>query len=274
MRFSLRLGGIGERLASSVPGSARTTRSQPTVPVSASEPCNTSGGRVDMFVALRLLPGALLPTGQVSTKAVGAQLSLNGGFPCYGHPMRGRQWASSIFMLGLGCLVLYAPSAVAKPKPSSSGLLPFRSCLGLLDIADFQGAVEETNHSAPYASSHPTWDTGSFCAYWNRNSAKKNLQGDSPSPENVGADSLTVWSRVIYSKHPDLFTWHRSAPFLFFKGHSLQGVGTHAVWTINNEGDKEAAVQVRNDIFTVSEFSGGVRQVLSKVAHELSPTGK
>jgi len=170
-----------------------------------------------------------------------------------------------------------APSALARPrpKPPSNGLLPFRSCLGLLDIGNFEGAVEENEPFGHVASSHPTWDNGSFCAYWSTLITAEEPPGGPPiKRENVGADSLTVWSALIFNKHPDLFSWHRSAPFLFFKARTLHGVGTHAAWTINNQGDKEAAVQVRNDVFTVSEFSGGVRQVLSKVAHELSPTGK
>jgi len=60
--------------------------------------------------------------------------------------MRGKRWALSILMLGLGCLVLYAPSAGAKPKhkpKSPTKLLPRRSCKGLLTIADFPGAVSE-----------------------------------------------------------------------------------------------------------------------------------
>ena len=189
--------------------------------------------------------------------------------------MRGKRWALSILMLGLGCMAICAPSAGAKAKSPSSGLLPFRSCIGLLDIADFQGAVEENEPFGHAVSSHPTWDNGSFCAYWNRKLTEEEPPGGPPiKRENVGADSLTVWSRLIFNKHPDLFSWHLSAPFLFGKRYVLHGVGTHAAWGINKEGDKEAAMQVRNDIFTVSEFSGGVRQVLSKVAHELSPTGK
>jgi hypothetical protein len=186
---------------------------------------------------------------------------------------RGKHWALPVLVLALGCLAMCAPSALARPrpKPSGSGLLSDRSCLGLLDIGDFTEAKEERLIPLT-AGDHPEWEKATFCTYWNHTLAE--YEGGGEKPENVGADSLTVWSRLIFKRHPDLFSWHLSAPFLFGKRYVLHGVGTHAVWGINKEGDKEAAMQVRNDVFTVSEFSGGVRQVLSKVAHELSPTGK
>jgi hypothetical protein len=185
---------------------------------------------------------------------------------------RGKQWALPVLVLALGCLAMCAPAlARLRPKASGSGLLSDRSCLGLLDIGDFTEAKEERLIPLT-AGDHPEWEKATFCTYWNHTLAE--YEGGGEKPENVGADSLTVWSRLIFKRHPDLFSWHLSAPFLFGKRYVLHGVGTHAVWGINKEGDKEAAMQVRNDVFTVSEFSGGVRQVLSKVAHELSPTGK
>lgn len=56
----------------------------------------------------------------------------------------------------------------------------------------------------------------------------------------------------------------------------LHGIGTRAEIVLTNESDGGIGImQVRNDLFTVhTETVSQVKPLLSKVAHELSPTGK
>jgi hypothetical protein len=195
------------------------------------------------------------------------------------HVLRSKRRTLSLFVLALGCLAMCATSASAtKHKPKQSvALLPARSCLGLLTFAEYPEAKEENEPFGPLVAKYPGWDTGSLCGFWNRTLEEEEDPpvGGFPKPrENLGADSLTVWSSLIFNKHPDLLSWHRSAPIFVYRHWVLPGVGTHAAWSVNNEGDKEVWLQVRNDVFTASEFTGGVRQVLQRVAHELSATGK
>jgi hypothetical protein len=55
----------------------------------------------------------------------------------------------------------------------------------------------------------------------------------------------------------------------------LHGIGTRAAVVISKEGNPGGLVQVRNDLFAVyPENPGAVKGFLTRVAHELSPTGK
>jgi hypothetical protein len=55
----------------------------------------------------------------------------------------------------------------------------------------------------------------------------------------------------------------------------VHGIGTRAVVVITKEGNPAGLVQVRNDVFAVYPGNvGSVKGFLSRVAHELSPTGR
>jgi hypothetical protein len=55
----------------------------------------------------------------------------------------------------------------------------------------------------------------------------------------------------------------------------LHGIGTRAAVVISEEGNPGGLVQIRNDVFAVyPENVGAVRGFLTRVAHELSPTGR
>ncbi len=183
------------------------------------------------------------------------------------------KWALSILMLALGCLVLYAPSAGAKPKhrpkPPKSKLLSGRSCKGLLSVGDFPGTVRED----ATMSKTPT-RFSSECTFFPPEPSELD-----PNPEGFGFDTLVVLGRKGYE--PNGRPLNLLAGSLVAKSPSTQslqpihGFGTRAEMGSTNESGRWVGImQVRNDLFTVQTTEAQVKPLLSKVAHELSPTGK
>jgi hypothetical protein len=192
--------------------------------------------------------------------------------------VRGRQWGTALLtLLALGCLLSYAPSAGAKasskPKSKPTKLLPKRSCKGLLSINDFPGSVRE------FASQGVSSSTGysTDCVYFPAESSESD-----PEPEGGGADYLTVTTRLGYE--------YKGKPLNLLEGPlqeraeamgetviHLRGIGTRAE-IVEENGNSEVSkgsVQVRNDVFSVEKGDiVGMKGLLSRVAHELSPTGK
>ena len=192
--------------------------------------------------------------------------------------MRGKHWALSTLMLGLGCLVLYAPSAGAKPKHKpkpSTKLLPRRSCKGLLSISDFPGAVSEgpvLGSVSPFeAGNAHTENYTTTCEYI----PPERTQAD-PEPKGGGSDILSVYGPQLYkhTKNQNLTVYAPNV--LDSPRYTIHGIGTHAYGFISREADVgEVVLQVRNDLFVIIQESIiGIRPLLVRVAHELSPTGK
>lgn len=183
------------------------------------------------------------------------------------------RWASSILMLALTCLVFYAPNAGAKPKhhpkPPRSKLLSGRSCKGLLSTGDFPGTVRED----AVMSKTPTRFT-SECTFFPPEPSELD-----PNPEGSGFDTLVVLARKGYE--PSGKPLNLLAGSLVTKSPSTQslqpihGFGTRAEIGSTNESNRWVGImQVRNDLFTVQTTEAQVKPLLSKVAHDLSPTGK
>jgi hypothetical protein len=185
------------------------------------------------------------------------------------------RWATALLMLALGCLVIHAPSAGAhgKSKPAATKLLPKRSCQGLLSINDFPGSVREFVGKGVSSSTGYSTD----CIYFPPESSESD-----PEPEGGGVDYLTVTTRQGYE--------YKGKPLNLIEGPLLKqaeamgevvihlhGIGTHAdiVYEKGNSEVSKGSVQVRNDVFSVEKGDiVGMKGVLARVAHELSPTGR
>jgi hypothetical protein len=189
----------------------------------------------------------------------------------------GKKLAFALLVLSLGFLAIYAPGAGAKPgaraRPAVTKLLPKRSCKGLLSLADFPGAVREFVGKGVSSSTGYSTD----CIYFPPESSESD-----PEPEGGGVDYLTVETRLGYE--------YKGKPLNPFEGPlqkqaeamgetviHLHGIGTRAEIT-EDHGNSEVSkgiVQVRNDLFSVEKGDiVGMKGVLSRAAHELSPTGK
>jgi hypothetical protein len=160
--------------------------------------------------------------------------------------------------------------ARAKAKAVSGKLLPRRSCRGLLSISDFPRAVREFLGTGVNSTSGYT----TTCTFFSPEQSESR-----PYPESVeGFDILDVATRQTYEyKGKPL---NRLAGPLEPKSSKTQsvihlhGVGTHAEIVVGKDQVK-GLVQVRNDVFTVKKGTvGGMRSLLRRVAHELSPIGK
>lgn len=193
--------------------------------------------------------------------------------------MRGKDWALSILMLGLSCLVVYAPSAGAKPKhkpkPPATKLLPRRSCKDLLTIADFPGAVSEgplLGSVSPFEEGNAqTENYTTTCEYI---PPERSLAD--PEPKGGGSDILSVYGPQLYkhTKNQNLTVYAPNV--LDSPRYTIHGIGTRAYGFISREADVgEIVLQVRNDLFIIIQESIiGIRPLLVRVAHELSSTGK
>lgn len=186
------------------------------------------------------------------------------------------RWVLSVSMFALGCLVLFAPSAGAKPKHQpkpapKTKLLPGRFCKGLLTLGDFPGAVFEGG-----VKSQSSTLFSSECTFIPPESTESD-----PEPKGLGFDTLSV-DTSPRSYEP------KGKPLNLLAGVDspknsptetvipIHGFGTRAEIVLTNESAGGIGVmQVRNDLFTVhTETVSQVKPLLSKVAHELSPTGK
>lgn len=173
--------------------------------------------------------------------------------------------------------MISAPSASAvkpKPKPPDALLQP-RSCIGLLSFDEFPQAVEENEFLPGSWKVDSIEKSKTVCAFWTTLLSEEEPVGGFPHPrENVGLDTLVVYDRAGVEKHPNLIT---SNPTFRIGGpyRLARNIGTYAYWRFNSStGTSEVELQVRNDVFTASEFDGVPGYVLSKVAHELSPSGR
>jgi hypothetical protein len=178
-----------------------------------------------------------------------------------------------VVAITLGSAVLWTSIAAAKPgakpKPSAAKLLPKRSCQGLLDLADFPGAIREGETTEP----RPTF-FGSLCSF-----VPPEPTEAEPEPAGFGFDVLDVFTRKAYmpfGKPIDLLTDVLSAlPVGTQSVIPVHGIGTRADIVINDEGETAGVLQVRNDGFAVfPENAGAIKGILIRVAHELSVTGK
>lgn len=188
-----------------------------------------------------------------------------------------RRWAFALMVSALGCLAICAPGAGAKaktkPGPAATKLLPRRSCKGLLSTSDFPGSVREFVGKAVSDSTGYSTD----CIYFPPEPGESD-----PEPEGGGVDYLTVTTRSGYE--------YKGKPLNLIEGPLLKqaeakgevvihlhGIGTHAdiVYEKGNPDVSKGSVQVRNDVFSVEKGDiVGMKGVLSRVAHELSPTGR
>src|ERR1035438_3599673 len=126
--------------------------------------------------------------------------------------IRGKHWAFSILVLALGCLMMWAPSAGAKPKHKPkppAKLLPHRACKGLLSISDFPGADSERPVLGTVSPVSP-FEQGKADTEENYTSTCDYLPPErslaDPEPKGGGSDILTVYGRHFYqhTKHQDL----------------------------------------------------------------------
>jgi hypothetical protein len=187
--------------------------------------------------------------------------------------MRGTRALLVILLVAFCAALASAPLATAKPrpkpKPAAAGLLPKRSCQGLLDLADFPGAIGEGETLEP----RPTF-YGSLCSF----TPPEPTEAE-PEPGGFGFDVLDVFTRkawMPFGKPINLLTDVLSArPEGTQSVIHLQGIGTRAELVINDEGETAGLLQVRNDGFAVyPESAAGIRGMLVRVAHELSAGGK
>jgi hypothetical protein len=152
-------------------------------------------------------------------------------------------------------------------------LLPKRSCKGLLSTGDFPGSVREFVSKGVSSSTGYSTD----CIYFPPEPGESD-----PEPEGGGVDYLTVATRQGYE--------YKGKPLNLLEGPlqeraeamgetviHLRGIGTRAEIT-EDHGNSEVSkgiVQVRNDVFSVEKGDiVGMKGVLARVAHELSPTGR
>jgi hypothetical protein len=185
----------------------------------------------------------------------------------------------SILVLALGCLVTSTTNAGAhpkqRPKPPSSKLLPKRSCRGLLSISDFPGAISEgplLGSISPFEEGNAdTEDYSTTCEY----APPERSQAD-PEPKGGGSDILSVYGPQFYkrTKHQNLTVYAPNV--LNSPQYTIHGIGTRAYFYLSREADVgEVVLQVRNDLFIIIQESIiGIRPLLVRVTHELSPTGK
>jgi hypothetical protein len=174
-----------------------------------------------------------------------------------------------ILLLALGCLATSVPGAGAKPRPSSGRLLPKRGCKGLLDVGDFPGAISKGGTDSEQGTFY-----ASLCSF-----LPPEPPGAEPIPAGFGFDVLDVFTRKGYEPkgRPRNLLAHglSSVPAGTQSVIPVRGIGTRAAVIITEEGNPAGLVQVRNDLFAVyPENLGSVKGLLSKVARELSPTGK
>jgi hypothetical protein len=183
--------------------------------------------------------------------------------------MRGKRTLVMILVVALGSAVAATPPATAKPKRSAAGLLPKRTCEGLLDLADFPGAIGEGEATEP----RPTF-YGSLCSFTPPEPTEA-----APEPEGFGFDVLDVFTRkawMPFGKPINLLTDVLSARSEGTQSViHLHGIGTRAEIVINDEGETAGVLQVRNDGFAVyPESAAGIRGMLVRVARELSVSGR
>ncbi len=197
--------------------------------------------------------------------------------------IRGKRWAIAVLALALGCLVMWAPSAGAKPKPPAKPgkALPFRGCQGLLTLSDFPDTVTEESPPGKFFDNvevsvcefrmFTLEDSGAYvleCA----------TEPDMPKCTHRGGnDGLVVAGAALYRKHPQAER-RRGWPTGFTR-HVIHGLGTSAelgynddVPTINPMVQGQPVgfgwLQVRNDVFDV-EAEGAILPLLERVANEL-----
>ena len=156
-----------------------------------------------------------------------------------------------------------------RPKPSRGRLLPKRGCKGLLDLADFPGTIREGGTDLE----RPTFYS-SICSFITPEPTESE-----PEPRGFGFDVLNVFNRKGYERNGKprdlLAPALSSVPSGTQSVIPVHGIGTRAVVVITKEGNPTGLVQVRNDVFAVyPENLGSVKGFLTRVAHELSPTGR
>ncbi len=185
--------------------------------------------------------------------------------------MRSRYWALLILAVSFGASSLLAPAAQArtksKPKPKPITLLADRSCTGLLGPGDFPGAVSFQGPGGIKSAE----DDYSTCLYL----PPEPPEGEPPI-EGGGGDTLHVFSKFAY-QHTERGTkgyMLNLVPPPAGSGvpYYLHGVGTRAYFITAANGGGYGALQVRNDVFTVTrDTSAGIAALLKGVAHTLCP---
>jgi hypothetical protein len=196
--------------------------------------------------------------------------------------MRVKSCAVSIVTLILGCAVMFAPVAAAKPKPKPAKALPFRGCAGLLPDEDFPGAVVEE----PPTKSVRDGIEISVCTFatFKPEDAGAHILECTTEPTSAmcthrgGNDSLVVADAALYAKHPQAGR-RRGWPAGFTRKR-FPGIGTNAEYGVNDSpsplfGAKQPVafgwLQVRNDTFEVESERASVfalKQVASELCHE------